>query len=95
MSPVHLILLNLLTLIIFGEEYKSRSSSISSFLHHPVTSSFSDPNTFLSILFSKIISLCSSLNVGRQASYLNKAGRIIFLHILFMFTLISLTERSL
>jgi hypothetical protein len=42
----------LIILIILGEEYKSRSSSLCSFLHPPVTSSLFGPNT-LSPLFWK------------------------------------------
>jgi hypothetical protein len=34
----------LIILIILGEEYKSRSSSLCSFLHSPVTSSLFGPN---------------------------------------------------
>jgi hypothetical protein len=42
--PDHLILLVLIFLIILGEDYKSRCSSLCSFLHSPVTSSFLGPN---------------------------------------------------
>jgi hypothetical protein len=59
----HLILLDLIILIILGEEYKSRSSFLCSFLYSPVTSPFLSPNIVLSTLFSNTLSLCSSLNV--------------------------------
>jgi hypothetical protein len=36
--PAHPILLNLIILVIPGEEYRSRSSSLCSFLHPPITS---------------------------------------------------------
>jgi hypothetical protein len=43
----------LIILIILGEEYKSRSSSLCNFLCSPVTSSLFGPNILLSTLFSK------------------------------------------
>jgi hypothetical protein len=60
------IFLNLLILIILGEEYKLRSSSLCSFLQPPVTSSLFGPNILLSALFSNTLSLCSSRNVRDQ-----------------------------
>jgi hypothetical protein len=42
----------LIILIKLGEEYKSWSSSLCSFLHSPVTSSLLGPNILLSTLFS-------------------------------------------
>jgi hypothetical protein len=39
-------------LVIFGEQYRSWSSSLRHFRHSPVTSSLPDPNNFLSTLFS-------------------------------------------
>jgi len=50
-------------------KYKSRSSSLYSRLHSPVTSPLLGPNTFLSTLFSNTISPCSAVNVKRQVSH--------------------------
>src|SRR5215510_6671766 len=66
--PAHLIILDLTTRTILGEEYRSFSSSLCNFLHSPVTSSLLGPNTLLNTLFSNTLSLCSSLNVSDQVS---------------------------
>jgi len=50
--PAYLILLDLFTRIIFGEQYKSLSFSLCSFLRSHLTSSLLGPNIPLSILFS-------------------------------------------
>ena len=80
--PAHLILLNFITRIMLGEQYRSLSSSFCNFLHSPVTPSLLDPN-ILNTLFSNTLSLCSSLNVSDHVSHPYKTtGKIIVLYIL-------------
>ena len=69
---VHLILSDLTNQIIFGEEYRSLSSSSCSFLHSPVISFLLSPNILLNTLFSNTIRLLSSLNVSNQVSHPHK-----------------------
>jgi hypothetical protein len=64
----HLILLHLIILIIIGEKYKLRSSSLYLFLQLPVTSSRSDPN-ISSTPSSQTLSLYSCHNVRDQVSH--------------------------
>jgi hypothetical protein len=81
--PAHLILPNFITQIILGEEYRSFSSSVGSFIHYPFISSLLRPNILLSTLFYNTLSLRSSLNVSYQVSHPYKTtGRIIVPYIL-------------
>ena len=79
--PTHLILLDFITQTILGE-YRSLSSSLCSFLHYPVTSSFLGPNILLNTLFSNNLSLRSSSNVSDLLSHPYKTSKIIVLYIL-------------
>ena len=70
--PAHLILLDFITRTLLGEEYRSLSSSLCSFLHSPVTSSLLGPNILLNTPFS------NALNVGDQVSHPYKTtGKLI------------------
>ena len=77
--PAHPIL-DFITRTILGEEYRSLSSSLCSFLHAPVTSSLLGQNILFSTLFSNTLSLCSSFNVSDQVSHPYKTiGKVVCL----------------
>jgi len=67
--PALLILLDLITRTILGEEYRPLRSSLYSILHPPATWSLLSPNILLSTLFSDTWSLRSSLNKSDQISH--------------------------
>ena len=78
----YLMLLDLITRKIFGEQYSSLSSTLCSFLHSPITSSLLGPNIPPSTLFSNTLSLRSFLNGNHQVSHPYKTtGNITFLYI--------------
>jgi len=66
--PRHLIL-DFSTRTMFGEQYRSLSSSLCSFLHSPVTSSLLDPNILIYTLFSNTLSLRTFLSVSDQVAH--------------------------
>jgi hypothetical protein len=81
--PAYLILVALITLKILGEEYKPCSSSLCSFLQHPVTSSLLGPNIPLSTLFSNTLNLYTFLHVRDKVSHPYKTtGKITVLFLL-------------
>ena len=78
-----LLIVEFITRTILGEEYRSLSSSLCSFLHSPVTSSLLGPNILVSTLFSNTLNLRSSLNAWDQVSHPYKTrGKITVLYIL-------------
>ena len=78
----HLIL-NFITQIIFGEQYRSLIPSLCIFLHSIVISSLLGPNILLSTLFSNIVGLFTSLNAKDQFSHPYKTtGNVRVMYIL-------------
>ena len=76
----YFILLDLITQTILGEQYRSLSYSLCSFLHSSVTSSLLCPNILLSTLFLNTLSLRSSLNVIDQVAHpYRTTGKVILL----------------
>ena len=75
---VHLILLELITRIIFGERNRSLRFSFYIFSHFLVPSFLLGPYFLLSTLLSNTLSLRSSLNVSDQVSHPYKITSIIW-----------------
>jgi len=93
--PAYFIILGLITQIIFGEEYRSLTSSLCSFFHSAVISSVLGPDILLGTLFSNTLSLRSSLNVSDQVSHPYKTtGKIIYLYILSLYFIIIIISLS-
>jgi hypothetical protein len=79
----HIILLDLITPITFGEVYKLWSPSLCSLLQPPVPSSLLGPNVLLRTLFPNALSLCPSISVKDQVLHpYETAGKLMFLYIL-------------
>jgi hypothetical protein len=80
--PAHLIR-DFIKRTTFCEQYQSFSSSLCSFLHSPVSSSFLGPNILLNTLFSNTSNLRSSLNLGDPSfTPIQKTEIVLFLHII-------------
>ena len=75
--PAYLIPLDLITRTILGEEYRSLSSSLCSFLHFHLTWSLLGPHILLSSLFSNTLTLWSCLIVSNQVSHPYKTTGVI------------------
>jgi hypothetical protein len=88
----HLIPVDLITRITFGELYRSLSFQLCNFLLYPVTSSHLGPNVLISTLFSNTLSLRSSLDVSDQVPHSYKTRKIIVIHILIFIVLDSKLE---
>jgi hypothetical protein len=79
--PAHLVILEFNSRMIFGEQYKSLSSSLCSFHHSLVTSSLLSTNNLLNTLFSNTPHVRTPLNVSDQVSNPYKTkGKIIVLY---------------
>jgi len=94
--PTNLIPLALIKTIL-GEQYRSLSSSLCSFLHSPVTSTLLDQNILLNTLFSNNFIPRFSFNVNDQVRHPYKTtDKIIVLNILiFKFLYSKLEDKRL
>jgi hypothetical protein len=62
----------LITRLIFGDQYRSLSSSLCSLLHSPVTPSPLGPNIPLSTLYSNTLNQCYSLSATDHVPHPHK-----------------------
>jgi hypothetical protein len=93
--PAYPILLDLVTRIVFDEEFRSWSYSLCSFLRYLLTFSFSGTNIFLVTLFSNTLSICSSVNVEDHVPYpYQTTGKIVVLFVLLFIVLNNKLEDS-
>ena len=84
--PAHRFLFDFIIRKILGEEYRSLSFLLRSFLQSPVTSSLLGPNILLTTLFSNTLSLLFSLNVKNQVPHPYKtSGKVIIPYMLIYF----------
>ena len=74
-TPPHPILHYFITRTVLGEEYRSLSNLLRTFLHYHVTSSLLGPNILLNTLISNTLSLRSALIVSDQVSPLIQNNR--------------------
>jgi len=82
MCPTHLILLDWITRIKFGDKYTSLNSSLFILPHSPVTQSLLGPNNLLSALFSNTSAYVPpSLSVTKLHTH-KATGKTIVLYIL-------------
>ena len=80
--PAHLILLDVITRTIFGEEYRLLSSPLFSFLRSPVTPSLLGPNILLNTLFSNTLPTFLPQCERPSFTTYKTTGRILFLNVL-------------
>ena len=79
--PAQFLLLDLITRKIFGDIYRTLSSSLCSFLHLAVTSNLLEQNTLPSPLFSNTLKHVPPLTWGKNFTTNKTNGTFIVLHV--------------